>query len=438
MNTAALCITELFKNASGFFTGAFLLKRLFGYDLKIKKAALAATAILFTVVSMLPFVVCGETSTAYDIADIVTMAGFIVFPYLLFSSVKKLTFLWYGIIFNSTADFAVLILSVIFGQVSQTITNLQYILIYILCIIATAILTSRRTVTYTGNFFDRIPTAVYIIILIADLATYYAVTLTRDSNYIESVANILLVASAVLVVGCIVYIVYKYFSVSEKQQNIQMLLDSQVMHNEEIIKCNTDIRRFRHDYINNIFALSTLIDQNKIEEAKEYLAKMNEIPTLIQSRYATGNYLADAIITSKAATAKDKGLAIEFEGTIPSSGISNNDICTILSNALDNAVFNSPQGSITPITINSVEQNNGCILTVSNPVSKQVEIKNNKIQTSKKDKTNHGFGLDNIKAVVREYNGFVNLTCENNLFIIEIGLMFKEENSYDKAVQIFE
>ena len=46
--------------------------------------------------------------------------------------------------------------------------------------------------------------------------------------------------------------------------------------------------------------------------------------------------------------------------------------------------------------------------------------------------------VDNIKAVVREYNGFVNLTCENNLFIIEIGLMFKEENSYDKAVQIFE
>lgn len=438
MNIAVLCVTELFKNASGFFTGAFLLKRLFGYDTKIKKAAFVVTAFVFAVASLLPFAVFEDTYAAADVCDIVTIIGFIVFPYLCFSSRKKLTFLWYGIILNSTADFAVLILSVIFGQVSQTITNLQYILIYILCIIAAAILTSRRTVTYTGNFFDRIPTAVYIIILIADLATYYAVTLTRDSNYIESVANILLVASAVLVVGCIVYIVYKYFSVSEKQQNIQMLLDSQVMHNEEIIKSNTDIRRFRHDYINNIFALSTLIDQNKIEEAKEYLAKMNEIPALTQNRYTTGNYLADAIITSKAATAKDKGLAIEFEGTIPSSGISNNDICTILANALDNAVFNSPQGSITPITIGSVEQNNGCILTVSNPVSKQVEIKNNKIQTSKKDKTNHGFGLDNIKAVAREYNGFVNLTCENNLFIIEIGLMFKGENAYEKAAQIFE
>ena len=89
MNTAALCITELFKNASGFFAALFLLNRLFGYKLKIKKAALAATAILFTVVSMLPFVVCGETSTAYDIADIVTMAGFVIFPYLLFSSIHS-------------------------------------------------------------------------------------------------------------------------------------------------------------------------------------------------------------------------------------------------------------------------------------------------------------------------------------------------------------
>lgn len=437
MNTAVLCVTELLKNSTGFITALFLLNKLFGYKLKIKKAALAAAAIIFAVASMLPFAVCGETSTAADIADIVTMAGFIVFPYLLFSPVKKLTFFWYGIIFNSTADFAVLVLSVIFGQVSQAMTNLQFILVFTLCIIAAAILTSRRTVTYTGNFFDRIPTAVYIIILIADLATYYAVTLTRDSNYIESVANILLVASAVLVVGCIVYIVYKYFSVSEKQQNIQMLLDSQVMHNEEIIKSNNDIRRFRHDYVNNIFALSILIDQNKIEEAKEYLTKMNELPALTATKYSTGNYLADAIITSKAALAQENGVRITFDGSLPSKGISNNDLCTVLANALDNAVYNSSDKAV-PVSIVSREQNNGVIITISNSVDKPVEIKTNRIKTSKKDKTNHGFGIDNIKNVAKEYNGFVNLTCENKLFIIEIGLMFKGEKTYEKAAQIFE
>lgn len=434
MNTAVLCVTELLKNSTGFITALFLLNRLFGYKPKIKKAALAAAAIIFAVASMLPFAVCGETSTAADIADIVTMAGFIVFPYLLFSPVKKLTFFWYGIIFNSTADFAVLILSVIFGQVSQAMTNLQFILIFTLCIIAAAILTSRRTVTYTGNFFDRIPTAVYIIILIADLATYYAVTLTRDSNYIESVANILLVASAVLVVGCIVYIVYKYFSVSEKQQNIQMLLDSQVMHNEEIIKSNNDIRRFRHDYVNNIFALSILIDQNKIEEAKEYLTKMNELPALTATKYSTGNYLADAIITSKAALAQENGVRITFDGSLPSEGISNNDLCTVLANALDNAVYNSSDKDV-PVSIVSREQNNGVIITISNSVDKPVEIKNNRIKTSKKDKTNHGFGIDNIKNVAKEYNGFVNLTCDKKIFIIEIGLICNSEVENNAEIQ---
>lgn len=437
MNTAVLCLTELFKNSAGFFTALFLLNRLFGYKFKIKKAALAAAAVFFAAVSMLPFAVCGETATASDISDIVTMSGFIVFPYLMFSSAKKLTFLWYGIILNSTADFAVLILSVIFGQTSQAVTNLEYISVYMLCTVAAAFLTSQRTLTSAGNFFERIPTAVYIVILIADLATYYTVTLTRNSGYIESVANILLIVSAVLVVGCIIYIVFKYFSVSEKQQNIQMLLDSQVMHNEEILKNSTDIRRFRHDYINNVFALSTLIDQNRIEEAKEYLAKMNAIPTLTAAKYSTGNYLADAIITNKATLAQEKGLTIEFEGTLPSKGISNNDLCTLLANALDNAVFNSSDNTV-PISIVSREQTNGVIITVSNPVNKPVEIKNNRIKTSKKDKLNHGFGIDNIKSVAKEYNGFVNLTCENNLFIIEIGLMFKGENSYEKAAQIFE
>ncbi len=435
MNTAVLCITELVKNASGFFFGIFLLKKLFGYKLKIKKAAFAAAASVFAAASLLPFAVIEDISSAADIGDIVTMIGFIVFPYLFFAFQKKLTFFWYGIILNSTADFAVLILSVIFGQVSQMITNLQYILIYILCSVAAAVISSHRTVTHTGNFFDRIPTVVYIVILIADLATHYAVTLTRDSTYIEDVANVLLVLSAVLVVGCIVFIVSKYFSASEKQSNVQMLLDTQVLHNEEIIKNNTDIRRFKHDYINNIFALSILIDQNKIEEAKEYIAKMNELPALSATKYSTGNYLADAVISVKATAAQEKGLTIDFEGTIPSQGISNNDICTILANVLDNAVFNSPPQSLTPITISSVEQSNGFILTVSNPVANPVEIKNNKIQTSKKDKTSHGFGIENIKTVAKRYNGFVNLTCDKKIFIIKIGLICNSEVENNAEIQ---
>ena len=438
MNLAGLCLTELFKNATGIFAALFLLNKFFGYTTKIKKTAFSAAVVLFTAASLLPLIVMGETSSAADICDIVTLAGFIIFPYLLFSSKKKLTFLWYGIILNATADFIVLMFSVIFGECSFLVSNIQYICIYAVCVIATAIITGQRKIPAANNFFERIPTIVYIVILIADLSTYYAVTLTRDSNYMEGVANFLLVLSAVLVVGCIAFIVYKYFAVSQKQKDVQMLLDSQLMHNEEILKSNSDIRRFRHDYINNVFALSTLIDQNRIEEAKEYLAKMNDIPALTGVSFATGNYLADAIISSKAAIAQEKGIRIEFDGTIPSQGINNNDICTILANALDNAICAAPENASSPITISSLEQNTGFILTITNPVAQSVEIRNNRIRTSKKDKTNHGFGIDNIKAVAKEYNGFVNLTCENNLFIIEIGLMFKGENSYEKAVQIFE
>ena len=64
MNTAVLCVTELLKNSTGFITALFLLNRLFGYKLKIKKAALTATVILFAVVSMLPFYVM-ERIVAY-------------------------------------------------------------------------------------------------------------------------------------------------------------------------------------------------------------------------------------------------------------------------------------------------------------------------------------------------------------------------------------
>ena len=44
---------------------------------------------------------------------------------------------------------------------------------------------------------------------------------------------------------------------------------------------------------------------------------------------------------------------------------------------------------------------------------------NNTIQTlptTKMDSQNHGFGLKNIRDIVKKYNGNLELTCEKNIF----------------------
>ncbi len=428
MTTALNCITELGKNALGIVAVTLMLKDIFGYRLNVRKAAVIITGILFTAASVLPHILIQDSTSAADITDFVSLGAFILFPYLLFKSKKKLTFLLFGIIMNATADFAVLIITTTFGITSHTVTALLFCAIYAVCILVICIAKAKQKVIPPRNFFENIPTIVYVVILLADLSTYYTVTLATNTEYIKDISNFLMILSAVLVVACIAFIIFRYYLLSDKHKETEMMLNAQLEHNEQIMKHNADIRRFRHDYTNNIFALNLLLEQNRTDEAKEFIAKMNDLPALTQTRYATGNYLADAIITAKATDAAKKSITIDFSGTIPYAKISNNDICTILSNVLDNAITACPEGTSVPISITSAEQNGGVLITVSNPVAGKVEIVNNSVKTSKKDKANHGFGITNIKSVAKKHNGFVNLSCNSGLFTIEIGLMFKGDN----------
>lgn len=75
--------------------------------------------------------------------------------------------------------------------------------------------------------------------------------------------------------------------------------------------------------------------------------------------------------------------------------------------------------------INSKESSKGVIIRIKNPVTEKVEIKDNRIKTTKADKENHGIGIENIKKTVEKYGGFVELNCDDSYFEIEIGLYFE-------------
>ena len=47
-------------------------------------------------------------------------------------------------------------------------------------------------------------------------------------------------------------------------------------------------------------------------------------------------------------------------------------------------------------------------------------IKNGKIKTTKDDRQNHGFGLDNIKSALKKYDGLLDASCDDNQFTLDV------------------
>ena len=101
----------------------------------------------------------------------------------------------------------------------------------------------------------------------------------------------------------------------------------------------------------------------------------------------------------------------------------------LLSNILDNAIeaCEKIEGKKT-IRISSVLNKQTWVFTVKNPSSENIDICNNHIITSKEDKSIHGFGIMNIEKVVKNYNGMIKFSCENNEFTVRATLQLKEEN----------
>lgn len=408
----------------GITTESYILNRFLKYE--SKKGKWRISAILFlSFLSVLGSYLCFDSETFDLLVELIIIVLFTISPYILFNRVKKLTFLMFGLTCCGLVDFVVFSISSVFIHLSSVQSTFVYCGLYLLVLIMGAVVAKRDKITIPEHFLDEIPLPVYIVVYIASLATFYSITENSNPEYYSDVGNALMLISVMLVVTCISYAFYKFSALSRRQRDTEKNLELQLKHYEDMVIKNRDIRSFRHDYKNNLISLRSLVSSEKISEALEYIDNLHGSLTTAQSRFSTGNYLADAILNDKVLTAGESGVEIEFKGSIPQNGITNNDLCTVLANSVDNAIRGCSGVEKAKIKIVGNETPNGFVLNVSNPVLNKVEIKNNSVKTSKSDKENHGFGIGIVKKTVKKYNGFVQLSCEDNIFKIQVGFILK-------------
>ncbi|MDE7292800.1 MAG: GHKL domain-containing protein [Oscillospiraceae bacterium] len=194
-------------------------------------------------------------------------------------------------------------------------------------------------------------------------------------------------------------------------------IEMQIEHYEKLERLNNDIRRFKHDYINHLTSISTLIGAKLYSDAEDYIQKLTSSNYSGNVLFHTGNRLADAILTDKSDTCQEFA-DIEFNGYI-SENIDNADICTIFANALDNAIEackKCPQKGT--ISIAAQERQGYQAISMRNPTiaSNAVGI----MKTTKEDVQNHGLGLLSIEQTVKKYDGDMETKIENGVFEISV------------------
>lgn len=395
-----------------------------GYETKTRKIPLDVFCLGLAALSFAP----AFLPKYLDVADTVDMTStlcHIVYPYLMFKSRKKTAFLWIGIAMVSSLDYLAFILNYAMrlGVIGQLITR---IVIYLIIFAATALIVRRRGRADLTEAFDKFPPVASLMIYAAFLAAYYSVTVSFNAEYTKETANSLTMFSSLLIVGCIAYLVIKYLTASQKKRATEKQLELELNHYSNMVEKNRDMRVFRHDFKNNLISVRALIGDGQYNEAEKYIDELYGRLDATKNAFSTGNHLADAILAEKNSAAVSQKNEIDFDGIIPSDGIDNIDLCTILANALDNALEASKPIENAIINVRATVNSAVFMLTVSNPTLRPVEIKNNRVKTTKADSVNHGLGIGSIKNAAKKYNGEVNLKYEDGHFTVEVMMIMRK------------
>ena len=291
---------------------------------------------------------------------------------------------------------------------------------------------------FTKSKNKAVPIRYWLLLLTVPVTTLG--TLTVYQYYIDLLApgediNIYIIISTVGLVFINV-LVFTLFSKLQNQLEIRRnadLLNTQMRLEKESFKRIEEsynrTRELRHDLKNHIFVLKGIAENGTKEEMLSYLEKMTDAVEEATYVSMSKNSAVDAVLNEKLLYAQKNGISTQFDVTpLENIKISAMDICTILSNALDNAVeacvkFESFSDRYIDVKIEDSE--NEMIISVKNPSTEAPKRRAGVYISRKKDSENHGLGLKSIKRTVDKHKGDMLVKYENGIFNIVISLPHK-------------
>jgi len=194
-------------------------------------------------------------------------------------------------------------------------------------------------------------------------------------------------------------------------------------HYEEVENMYRQMRGWRHDYKHHIQTMKAHLLMEQYQELDDYLSELDTDLTEVDTILRTGNVRIDAVLNSKLAVAKAKGIRVNAKATVPEQlKMKEVDLCVIIGNLLDNAMEacdkTEEEKQFIRVYIEALKEQ--LYIYVSNSMADNVRKSGGQYLSTKRG--SHGFGLMRIDRVVKKYNGYLNRQHEEGVFATEIML----------------
>lgn len=243
-----------------------------------------------------------------------------------------------------------------------------------------------------------------------------------ESNTAEPVALLLIflaVLSVLLVAGRLIFLSASITRMREMEREAARQLEVQRKDYEAMRKKIELGRAYRHDMRHHLSTLDGLLRQGEEDSARQYISSLSGRLTELEEVWCA-NAAVNAVLSAHIGEAERQGCQVEVDVRVPGElPFDETDLCVIFANTLENAVHaccSIPEGGQRRIGL-SARLNDSRRLTVSvwNSCPWPVELNEEGIPAAV-PRDGHGYGLRNVQAVVKKYNGLLQCRWEDGQF----------------------
>ncbi len=211
---------------------------------------------------------------------------------------------------------------------------------------------------------------------------------------------------------------------AEEEYNVEKLnymLDLQRESLEQFIAQERGLYQLRHELERKLFTVQYLLEKGNTEEGLRVMRQTIREMCGDAGDISVSQNIVDTVVANLERKAGADGVKMEKEICFSDNTIMDlADLCVLLGNLLDNAVEAAVKSVGKQVRI-SVKEEFACLfIRVSNTYSRENSDVKNFVSRKEGVRLRHGYGIQNIREIVRRYGGEFVTRDEGEWFYVEV------------------
>lgn len=261
-----------------------------------------------------------------------------------------------------------------------------------------------------------------IIVIAVAVISGYLYLVNGDIPTTQTVLVLLIVMAIMVVFNG--YFIFRDTNVF-RRLNSQIEIKDEAYRNIEAL--NLELRSQRHDFLNHIQILYSLMELEAYEDTTSYLNRLYGDVGKLSANIKTNSVAMNALLQAKANEAETRKIPFEIRinSRLEFLNMPDWELCRVVGNMIDNglrAVEHYGDDGCLTLDINENIKDYELIISNSSQPLEETAIQHffTPGYTTKKDQDNHGMGLYISDVLMKKYHNHIDMTYANHTVKVKV------------------